>query len=94
MNWDLKTATNGHGGFPMDNLTLQRIRAEFLEMPGLCVTCQQARRLWGLDEDRCRQLLDGPVDARFFCRTGDGMYTRMTEGRASRVLTRKVRAGF
>lgn len=28
---------------------LQLIRAEYLEIPGLCLTMEQAQRLWGLD---------------------------------------------
>ena len=29
--------------------TVRRVRAEFLEMPGLKLTVQQAQRLWGVD---------------------------------------------
>ncbi len=32
---------------------LQRVRAEYLEMPGLKLTAPQARRLWGLDCATC-----------------------------------------
>jgi hypothetical protein len=32
---------------------LRRIRAEFLEMPGMRLTFSQAKRLWGLDEQTC-----------------------------------------
>jgi hypothetical protein len=28
---------------------LRRIRGEYLEMPGLCLTLAQAQRLWGLE---------------------------------------------
>ena len=31
---------------------VRRVRGEFLEMPGLRLTAQQARRLWRLDEIR------------------------------------------
>ena len=31
----------------------ERIRNDFEEMPGLCVTLTQAQRLWGLDESTC-----------------------------------------
>ncbi len=31
----------------------ERIRSDFQEMPGLCVTLTQAQRLWSLDESTC-----------------------------------------
>ena len=31
----------------------ERIRSDFDEMPGLCVTLMQAQRLWSLDESTC-----------------------------------------
>jgi hypothetical protein len=34
----------------VDDALIQRVYGEFLEMPGLRLTCQQAQRLWGLDE--------------------------------------------
>jgi hypothetical protein len=59
---------------------LQRIRGEFLEMPGLSLTIQQAKRLWGLDEPTCRELLEWLVEAEFLCRLPHGAYSRLTEG--------------
>ena len=60
---------------------IQRVCGEFLEMPGLRLTRQQARRLWGLDEPTCRQVLDFLVDARFLARPErDGAYSRLTDG--------------
>ena len=38
--------------FPIMEL-LMRIRAEYLEMPGLRLTTVQARRLWGRDDVTC-----------------------------------------
>lgn len=65
---------------PAAQQTLQRIYSEFMEMPGLRLTCAQAQRLWGLDEPTCRQLLQLLVDAKFLWCGGKGMYTRRTEG--------------
>ena len=31
----------------------ERIRSDYEEMPGLCVTLTQAQRLWSLDESTC-----------------------------------------
>lgn len=55
---------------------LGRIRAEYLEMPGLQLTLAQARRLWGLDEPTSMALLAALVDARFLRRTRTGMFVR------------------
>ena len=40
---------------------LTRIRSEYREMPGLCLTLGQARRLWALDEGTCSRLLSNLV---------------------------------
>ena len=55
---------------------LLRIRGEYLEMPGLRLTTQQAQRLWNLDRARCEALLNALVDARFLRRTADGAFVR------------------
>jgi hypothetical protein len=53
---------------------VQRIRAEFLEMPGLCLTMEQAQRLWSLEPRTCRALLDALIDSRFLRRTDRGHF--------------------
>ena len=73
-------------------LILQRVYSEFLEMPGLRLTCQQAQRLWGLDEHTCRQLLEFLVDAKFLCQPGHGMYTRLTDGHITGPRPRMAKA--
>jgi hypothetical protein len=55
---------------------LDQIREEFLEMPGLRLTCSQACRLWGLPDARCGGMLDALVDVGFLRRTPDGAYVR------------------
>ena len=47
---------------------LGRIRAEYLEMPGLKLTTPQARRLWGLDGATCDAALAALVKAKFLSR--------------------------
>jgi hypothetical protein len=42
-----------------------RVRSEFLEMPGLELTIPQAVRLWNLGLDDCRAVVDALVDAGF-----------------------------
>src|SRR3954454_13959764 len=63
-----------------NGVVLQRIYGEFSEMPGLHLTCKQAQRLWGLDEQTCKELLDSLVDAKYLCRRRHGSYTRMYDG--------------
>jgi DNA-binding IclR family transcriptional regulator len=60
---------------PLDDL-LRRVRGEYLEMPGLRLTSDQASRLWGLDPTTCQRLLHTLLDARFLTCTPDGRYSR------------------
>lgn len=53
-----------------------RIRAEFQEMPGVCLTLQQARRLFGLPEDACARILSGLAREGLLRRKADGSYGR------------------
>jgi hypothetical protein len=62
---------------------LQQIQGEFVEMPGLCLTAAQARRLWGLEGDVCVALLGSLVDARFLVQTRDGAFIRSEGARMS-----------
>ncbi len=58
---------------------LQRIRGEYLEMPGLRLTAEQARRLWAVDDlVMCRSLLDTLVETKFLGRSLDGAYFRQS----------------
>jgi len=63
----------------IDDRILQRIRGEFLEMPGLRLTCRQTQRLWGLDEQTCLTLLQFLVETKFLHRLGDGRYSRFAD---------------
>ena len=55
---------------------LRRVRGEYNEMPGLCLTPAQAQRLWGLDRASCDALLGALVDAKFLFKTRDGGFVR------------------
>jgi len=55
---------------------LQRVRAEFLEMPGMRLTRAQARRLWAVDEASCDAILAALIDARFLVYSGNVAYMR------------------
>lgn len=45
--------------------TVDRVRCEFVEMPGLELTVPQAVRLWSLGHDDCRFVIDALVDEGF-----------------------------
>jgi hypothetical protein len=53
---------------------VRRVRAEFLESPGLRLTPRQAQRFWSLDPDTCMALFDALVSSRFLERTASGQY--------------------
>jgi len=61
----------------MESATLvDRVRGEFIEMPGLQLTMQQASRLWGLDLPACRYVIDVLVDSAFLRWTEGGKIVR------------------
>ena len=53
-----------------------RVREEFREIPGLHLTVAQATRLWGLEIDTCRQVIDALVEAAFLRWTTRGGIAR------------------
>ena len=60
---------------------IHRVRAEYLEMPGLRLKAEQVQRLCGIERSVCRIVLETLVDAKFLCVKVDGRYARPTEGR-------------
>jgi hypothetical protein len=58
-----------------------RVRSEFLEMPGLRLTLDQAQRLWQLRRGECERLLDALVHSGFLARTTAGAFVRAGSGR-------------
>src|SRR5215470_1230703 len=71
-------------------LIIERLRAEFLEMPGLRLTARQVHRLCGVDQDACRAVLDLLVSEKFLCAKPDGTYARLAEGVMGRRRPVKV----
>jgi hypothetical protein len=69
---------------------LQRIRAEYLEMPGLRLTREQVERLCGVEHTVCQMVLDALVEAKFLCVKADGAYGRLTDGVHSRPRAAKA----
>ncbi len=65
-------ATSTH--YPVNDRLIRRVQAEFLEMPGLCLTLNQAQRLWNLQPRTCERLLNSLIDSRFLRRTSRGLF--------------------
>jgi hypothetical protein len=63
----------GSGHVPISEW-LQRIRAEYQEMPGLSLSKEQMQKLWGLDAFVCDALVDALVASRVLRRTAVGAY--------------------
>lgn len=59
---------------------LSRLRAEFLEMPGMRLTADQVHRLCGVERALCRQALDALVASKFLRVKPDGRYARVMDG--------------
>jgi hypothetical protein len=73
---------------------LTRIRGEYLEMPGLRLTLQQAQRLWGVERTACEMMLAALVEAKFLCVRPDGSYARVSDGmQRPAAATERLSAG-
>ena len=59
---------------------LNRLRAEFLEMPDLRLNSEQVQRLCGVERTICQMVLDLLVDEEFLCVKLDRHYARLTTG--------------
>ena len=84
----LELAGNGQGvmtamGSPKQEGLLRRIRSEFHEMPGLCLTGQQAARLWNLDRATSDAALSALVADGYLTRTNDGRFVAAAPSRRS-----------
>ncbi len=55
---------------------VDRVRAEYLEMPGLALTRWQMRRMWLLDAPLCDAVVDALVASDFLWLRSDNTYAR------------------
>lgn len=55
---------------------VRRVRAEFLEMPGLRLTPRQATRLWGLEHEQCQAVIALLIGSAFLRYTATGAIAR------------------
>jgi hypothetical protein len=53
---------------------LRLIKAEYLEIPGLCLTPPQVERLWNLDAVTAESVMGALIDVQFVRRTPRGAY--------------------
>jgi len=54
----------------------RRVRADFIEMPGLMLTYEQAVRLWACHPVVCRAVLEALVESRFLVRNRRAAFMR------------------
>ena len=59
-------------------LVAKRVRAEFEEMPGMTLTMPQASRLFGIEREICRGIVERLVTASYLKWTESGAVTRAT----------------
>lgn len=69
--------SEGTGELTNVHQTMQRIRAEFLEMPGMRLTVEQVQRLCGVEASVCQTVMDALVARKFLCVHPDGTYVRI-----------------
>jgi hypothetical protein len=72
MNLLAAAATPAPARYPVDLRSL--IRAEYAEMPGLCLTLAQAARLWNVDRDTCLAMLESLTREGFLYRSRDSYF--------------------
>ena len=68
---------------------VERIRGEYLEMPGLRLTLAQACRLWQLDAATCETLLQQLVQKTFLRKTPDGAYIASSSAHEAKASLRQ-----
>jgi len=82
--------TTSHGS-PEDRL-LRRIRGEYHEMPGLCLTVGQAARLWNLDTQTSVAALNVLVADGYLAKITGGRFVSATNSNRRRFDRRASRA--
>jgi len=60
-----------NGSAPLDADIVRRIKRDFREMPGLCLTTRQGARLWNIAPEVSTTFLDALVADGFLSRSGE-----------------------
>ena len=63
----------------------ERLRAEFIEMPGLRLRAEQVQRLCGIERILCQTVLNELVSANFLRLKADGHYARSSDSEGSHI---------
>ena len=71
----LNTPAQAQSPGPSEEI-LNRVRCEYLEMPGLSLTLRQAQRLWGLSQEECEAVLEQLLRRQFLCCTPRGAFVK------------------
>jgi hypothetical protein len=71
-----ETVTTAHCDDRVLTAALQRVKTEYLEMPGLQLTRNQAARLWSYDLAFCDAVLSALVAERFLTCTRGASFVR------------------
>jgi hypothetical protein len=61
----------------MESDPVDRVRSEFIEMPGMRLTLAQAARLCGLDQPVCQRVVNALVGSGFLRWTPNGTIARV-----------------
>ena len=69
---------------------LQRIKSEYIEMPGLTLRPEQVQRLCGVDGASCETVLEALVESGFLSKRSDGAYGRYRNPDISRARPAKA----
>ena len=59
---------------------INRLRAEYLEMPGLRLKSEHVQHLCGIERTMCQLVLNSLLASNFLCVEPDGHYARLTDG--------------
>src|SRR5438093_7064912 len=78
-----RSATGKRSVMATHEQLLDRIRGEYVEMPGLRLTFPQACRLWHVDPQTCQTVLRDLVAERFLHQAQDGAYCAFPTTRAT-----------
>jgi len=77
---------------PVATYILQRIKSEYVEMPGLTLRPEQVQRLCGVDGAACQTVLEALVESGFLSKRSDGAYGRFRNPDVARG--RQAKAGL
>jgi phage FluMu protein Com len=77
--------------FPTARL-VERIREEYVAMPGLKLTREQACRLWGVGHETCMAALDALLAEGFLHQTGTGKFVALPRPSGASLAIEAARA--